>query len=102
MNKKTILIAGFFLFGLTLLFVAQAMRWNRLKDYPEIKTVDLRGPNLTENQMKTLDKNKGSWDFNNYYFVVSKVQLVTRAGNFPFSAISSDTLETKIVKQPRG
>jgi hypothetical protein len=101
MRKKLIITAGFALLGLTLLFVAQAERWSRLKDYPEVRTVDLRGPNLTESQLLAINKDKKSWDFNNYYFVVSRVQLEKRAGFFPFTAIKADTLETKIVKQPR-
>jgi hypothetical protein len=100
MRKKVIIVAGFALMGLVLLFVAQVVRWNKLRDYPEVRTVDLRGPNLTESQLLAIDKNKNAWDFNNYYFVVSRVQQEKRAGFFPFSTIKADTLETKIIKQP--
>jgi hypothetical protein len=100
MKKRFILIPGFALLVLVLLFSAQWIRWSRLATHPTVEIDTYTGPTL---DIADLRKKYPKNSFNNSYryFAQAKIQRVYKPGRFPFTYVKSDTLEFTIANETR-
>ena len=109
MKKKTIILLSILgMLFLSLMTIAQGMRWYRLST-PKIELITAEGEYLDVMRLKNMDlkgiKNKAfdkkslaGLDEGWQYFFSYSIQKVYKRGTFPFAKVKSDTLSVTLDK----